>query len=160
LNDAKIKGSKLDSIPYFNKTWDPGSTTVTSESAANVAIIRYADLLLIHAEAENELNGPTSKAYGSINKVRRRAGLNDLTAGLTKDQFRDSVYLDRRLEFVFEYQRWFDLVRQKNAAGESIFVSTLKAAGKPNAADKHRLHPLPQQEYDLNPLLRPQNPGY
>jgi hypothetical protein len=160
LNDAKIKGSKLDSIPYFNKTWDPGSTTVTSESAANVAIVRYADVLLIHAEAENELNGPTAKAYGSINKVRRRAGLSDLTAGLTKDQFRDSVYLDRRLEFVFEYQRWFDLVREKNAAGQSIFVSTLKAAGKPTAAEKHRLHPLPQQEYDLNTLLRPQNPGY
>jgi starch-binding outer membrane protein, SusD/RagB family len=160
LNDSNIKGSKLDSIPYFNKTWDPGSTSVTSESAANVAIVRYADVLLIHAEAENELNGPSTKAYASINKIRRRAGLNDLTPGLTKDQFRDSVYLDRRLEFVFEYQRWFDLVRQKNAAGESIFVSTLKAAGKPNAADKHRLHPLPQQEYDLNTKLRPQNPGY
>jgi len=51
-------------------------------------------------------------------------------------------------------------VRQKNAAGESIFVSTLQAAGKTNAAEKHRLHPLPQQEYDLNPKLRPQNPGY
>jgi hypothetical protein len=160
LNDPNIKGSKLDSIPYFHKAWDPGSTAVTSESAANVAIVRYADVLLIHAEAENELNGPTGKAYASINKIRKRAGLDDLTPGLTKDQFRDSVYLDRRLEFVFEYQRWFDLVRQKNAAGESIFVSSLKAAGKSNAANTHRLHPLPQQEYDLNTKLRPQNPGY
>jgi len=159
LNDPTIKGSKLDSIPYFNKTWDPGSTAVTSESAANVSIIRYAELLLIHAEAENELNGPTSKAYESLNKVRRRAGLDDLTPGLSKDQFRDSLYLDRRLELVFEYQRWFDLVREKDAAGNSIFVSSLHAAGKLNAADKHRLHPMPQQEIELNKQLE-QNPGY
>jgi hypothetical protein len=162
LNDAAIAGSKLDSIPYFNKTWDPASTAVTSESAANVAIIRYAELLLIHAEAENELNGPTAKAYASLNKVRKRAGLADLTAGLTKDQFRDSLYLDRRLELVFEYQRWFDLVREKDANGNSIFVTNLQAVGKSNAGDKHRLHPIPQQEIDQNPLINPedQNPGY
>lgn len=161
LNDPAIKVSKLDSIPYFNKTWDPGSTAVTSESAANVSIIRYAEVLLIHAEAENELNGPTSKAYASLNKVRTRAGLDDLTPGLTKEQFRDSLYLDRRLELVFEYQRWFDLVRQKNAAGESLFVEALHAAGKTNAADRHRLHPIPQQEIELNKLLvGHQNPGY
>ncbi|AYB29690.1 RagB/SusD family nutrient uptake outer membrane protein [Chryseolinea soli] len=161
LNDPTISGHKVDSIPYFNKTWDPGTTAFTSESAANVAIIRYAELLLIHAEAENELNGPTAKAYASLNKVRKRAGLDDLTAGLSRDQFRDSLYLDRRLELVFEYQRWFDLVRQKDAGGNSIFVKTLQAAGKPNAQDKHRLHPLPQQEIELNPKLEGhQNPGY
>ncbi|SKC83872.1 RagB/SusD family nutrient uptake outer membrane protein [Ohtaekwangia koreensis] len=161
LNDPAIKGSKLDSIPYFNKTWDPNSTAVTSESAANVAIIRYAELLLIHAEAENELNGPTAKAYSSLNKVRNRAGLDDLTEGLTQAQFRDSLYLDRRLELVFEYQRWFDLVRQKDADGNSIFVKTLRASGKVNAEDKHRLHPIPQQEIELNASLRDnQNPGY
>ena len=159
LNDTAIKGSKLDSIPYFNKTWDPGSTAVTSESAANVAIIRYAELLLIHAEAENELNGPTLKAYNSLNKVRNRAGLANLTTGLSKDQFRDSLYLDRRLELVFEYHRWFDLVREKDAGGNSIFVKSLHAAGKTNAADKHRLHPIPQQELELNKRLT-QNPGY
>ena len=161
LNDPTISGHKVDSIPYFNKTWDPNTTAFTSESAANVAIIRYAELLLIHAEAENELNGPTAKAYASLNKVRNRAGLDDLTQGLSRDQFRDSLYLDRRLELVFEYQRWFDLVRQKDAGGNSIFVTTLKAAGKPNAQDKHRLHPIPQQELELNPLLAGhQNPGY
>ncbi len=159
LNDPLIKGSKLDSTPYFNKTWDPASTAVTSESAANVAIIRYAELLLIHSEAENELNGPTTKAYNSLNKVRNRAGLPNLTAGLTKDQFRDSLYLDRRLELVFEYHRWFDLVREKDASGNSIFVKALHAAGKPNAAEKHRLHPIPQQELELNNKLT-QNPGY
>ncbi len=159
LNDPAIKGHKVDSIPYFNKAWDPATTAVTSESAANIAIIRYAELLLIHAEAENELNGPSAKAYSSLNKIRNRAGLANLTPGLSRDQFRDSLYLDRRLELVFEYQRWFDLVREKDAAGNSVFVSSLQSVGKINAQDKHRLHPIPAQELSLNPKLV-QNPGY
>jgi hypothetical protein len=142
-----------DSTPFFNKTWDPNSTSVTNESAANVAIIRYAEVLLIHAEAENELNGPTAKAYKSLNRVRRRAGLPDLQTGLTKDQFREAVYLDRRLEVVFEYQRWFDLIRQKDASGKSTFVANLQKVGKTNATDKHRLYPIPQSEIDNNPKL-------
>jgi hypothetical protein len=148
-----------DSTPFWNKWWDPASTAVTNQSAANVPIIRYAELLLIHAEAENEANGPTEKAYKSLNRVRTRAGLPNLTTGLTKDQFRDSVYLDRRLEVAFEYQRWFDLIRQKDATGKSSFVANLHKVGKTNAADKHRLYPLPQSEIDNNKLLV-QNPGW
>jgi hypothetical protein len=148
-----------DSTPFFNKWWDPNSTAVTGESAANVPILRYADLLLLHAEAENEANGPTEKAYKSLNRVRNRAGLPSLTPGLTKDQFREAVYLDRRLEVVYEYQRWFDLIRQKDASGKSTFVANLQKVGKTNAADKHRLYPIPQSELDNNRLLT-QNPGY
>ena len=148
-----------DSTPFFNKTWDPNSTALTNESAANVAIIRYAELLLIHAEAENEANGPTTKAYKSLNKVRNRAGLPDLTPGLTKDQFREAVYLDRRLELVFEYQRWFDLIRQKDASGSSTFVANLQKVGKTNAKDFHRLYPIPQSELDNNAKLV-QNTGW
>jgi hypothetical protein len=151
-----------DSTPFFNKTWDPGSLAPTNQSAANVAIIRYSDVLLIHAEAENELNGPTAKAYKSLNRVRVRAGLDPLVEGsLTKDEFREAVYLDRRLEFVFEYQRWFDLIRQKDAAGQSTFVTNLHAVQKTNAADYHRLFPIPQAEVDINYLIQGhQNPGF
>ncbi len=148
-----------DSTPFFSKAWDPASISVTSESAANVAIIRYAELLLIHAEAENEVNGPTAAAYNSINKVRNRAGLADLTSGLSKDQFRDSLYLDRRLELVWEYQRWFDLIRQKDAGGNSTFVQNLHTVGKTNAQDYHRLYPFPLNELAVNPKLT-QNPGW
>ncbi|RAJ97610.1 putative outer membrane starch-binding protein [Larkinella arboricola] len=148
-----------DSTPFFNKWWDPNSLAVTSESGTNVPILRYADLLLIHAEAENEAHGPTAKAYKSLNRVRNRAGLPDLTPGLTKDQFRDSLYLDRRLELVYEYQRWFDLIRQKDAAGNSTFVRNLHKVGKTNATEKNRLYPIPQSEIDNNSLLT-QNPGW
>jgi hypothetical protein len=154
-NNTAVPG---DSTPFFNKAWDPGSVAVTGESAANVAIIRYAELLLIHAEAENEANGPTEKAYRSLNRVRNRAGLPNLTAGLSQDQFRDSLYLDRRLELVFEYQRWFDLIRQKDGSG-STFVRNLHAVGKTNAKDFHRLYPIPQNELNVNPKLT-QNPNW
>jgi hypothetical protein len=148
-----------DSTPFWHKWWDPANTSVTSNSEANVPIIRYAELLLIHAEAENEVNGPTAKAYKSINRVRKRAGLADLTQGLSQAQFRDSVYLERRLELSYEYQRWFDLIREKDASGNGILISSLQKVGKTNAAAKHYLYPVPQTELDNNPKLT-QNAGW
>lgn len=154
LVDAKVLG---DSTPFFNKYWDPASQSSLGESGANVPILRFSEVLLIHAEAENELNGP-SNAYTSYNRVRTRAGLDPLD-GLSQAQFRDSLYLDRRLELVFEYQRWFDLIRQRDEAGNGTLVKNLKLAGKNNASEKHYLFPIPQQEIDLNPKLT-QNPGW
>lgn len=148
-----------DSVPYLNKYYDPKTLAIPAESAANTPLLRYSELLLIHAEAENEANGPTAKAYKSYNRVRNRAGLPDLSEGLSQDQFRDSLYLDRRLEVVYEYQRWFDLIRQRDAANQSIFVKSLVSVGKVNAVDRNRLFPIPQIELDNNPKLT-QNPGW
>ena len=148
-----------DSTPFWHKWWDPANTSVTSNSEANIPIIRYAELLLIHAEAENEVNGPTAKAYKSINRVRKRAGLADLTLGLSQARFRDSLYLERRLELSYEYQRWFDLIREKDASGNGILISSLQKVGKTNVAAKHYLYPIPQTEIDNNPKLT-QNAGW
>lgn len=163
LNDPAVPG---DSTPFFNKYWDPGAVALPSQSACNAHVIRFAEVLLIHAEAENELNGPTEKAYESLNKVRNRAGLDDLTEGLSKDQFRDSVYLDRRLELVYEYQRWFDLIRQTGSEitgvgpdNRGTLIKNLHAVGKTNAAAKHYFYPIPQLEIDRNPKLT-QNDGW
>ncbi len=151
LSNAAYPG---DSVPYFNKTHDPDAFVATpSEAATNVTLLRYAELLLIHAEAENEANGPTEKAYKSLNRVRGRAGLEALTPGLSQSQFRDSVYLERELELVYEYQRWFDLIRQRDEGGNPVFVQKLHAAGKVNAVDRNRWFPIPQIELDNNPLL-------
>ncbi len=154
-----------DSVPFINKSWDP-NYAATGQSDANANILRFAEVLLIHAEAENELNGPTAKAYISINKIRKRAGLDDLTPGLTKDQFRDSVYLDRRLELVAEYHRYFDLIRETGSEatgvgpeGKGILIKNLKLVGKNNVASKHYLYAIPQGEIDRNPKLT-QNPGW
>jgi hypothetical protein len=154
-----------DSIPYINKYWDP-NYPASGFSEANTPVLRFAEILLIHAEAENELNGATLKAYISLNKVRRRAGLDDLTAGLSRDDFRDSVYIDRRLEVFGEYQRYFDLIRQtgrevtgEGPEGRGILSKNLKKVGKNNVKPKHYLYPIPQVEIERNPKLT-QNPGW
>lgn len=146
--------------PHFNKWWDPAQASNLSQSSANVPILRFSDLLLIHAEAINEKDGPTSAAYASYNRVRNRAGLDNLTPGLSQAQFRDSLRVDRRLELVFEYSRWFDLIRYQPLTGsDSYLIKSLHAAGKTNAQQKHYLYPIPQQERDNNPKLT-QNTGW
>jgi hypothetical protein len=145
-------GKEVTFPPRFFKYFDPAQIGNPTESAKNIPVIRFAEILLIYAEALNETGGPTADAYTSINKVRKRAGLANLS-GLTKDKFREAVYLERRLELMFEFQRWFDLIRTKT------MITALHAAGKTNAAEKHYLHPIPQREMDLNPKLV-QNPGW
>ncbi|NML36770.1 RagB/SusD family nutrient uptake outer membrane protein [Chitinophaga sp. G-6-1-13] len=139
--------------PHFNKYYDPAVVGSQGESSKNLPIIRYAEVLLIYAEALNEINGPTAEAYGAIDAVRLRSGvvrLQDVAPGLSADNFRDSVFQERRKEFVYEYQRWFDLVRR----GPDYYVKVLKAAGKTLAAPRHIHFPTPQRELNLNPKLK------
>lgn len=147
---SPVDGKIYTFTPLFGKYRDPAVLATPSESGVNVPLIRFAEVLLINAEALNELSGPTTDAYNSINRVRIRAGLDSLQ-NLTQDQFRNSVYLERRLELMNEYQRWFDLVRTRR------MVDELHAQGKPNASEKFYLYPIPQREIDLNPGLT-QNP--
>ncbi|MDB5240684.1 MAG: RagB/SusD protein [Spirosoma sp.] len=145
-------GKAVTFEPRFFKYFDPAQTANPTESAKNIPVIRFAEILLIYAESLNEVGAPTGEAYSAINRVRKRAGLAALE-NLTQVQFREAVYTERRLELMFEFQRWFDLIRTKR------MITALHAAGKPNAAEKHYLHPIPQREIDLNPKLT-QNPGW
>jgi starch-binding outer membrane protein, SusD/RagB family len=145
-------GKAVNFAPRFFKYFDPAQIGNPTESAKNIPVIRFAEILLIYAEAVNEASGAGTEAYAAINRVRKRAGLAALT-GLSKDQFREAVYTERRLELMFEFQRWFDLIRTKR------MITELKKIGKTNAAEKHYLHPIPQREMDLNPRLV-QNPGW
>jgi hypothetical protein len=77
----------------------------------NFLLLRYADVLLMLAEAINEVSGPTTEAYGLVNQVRARAGLGPLAAGLGKSAFKDALFLERRYEFVMELQGHFDSQR-------------------------------------------------
>ncbi|GAL85067.1 hypothetical protein MYP_2295 [Sporocytophaga myxococcoides] len=131
--------------PRFFKYFDHSTIANPTESPRNVPVIRFAEVLLIYAEAVNEVSGPGG-AYDAINRVRKRAGLDPLS-GLDQSSFREAVYLERRLELMFEFQRWFDLIRTKR------MVTALHAVGKTNASEKHYLHPIPQREIDLNPKL-------
>lgn len=76
----------------------------------NFPILRYSDVLLMLAEAENEINGPSILAYECINEVRDRAGLGALS-GLSKDEFREAIKNERAMELCFEASRRWDLIR-------------------------------------------------
>lgn len=133
---------------HFHKYWDATVPFDQAKSSVNVPIIRYADVLLMYAEALNEVNRQDD-AYTYINKIRSRAKISPLTEGLSTGQFRDSLFQERRKEFVLEYQRWFDLSRR----GSAEYIKALKAAGKNNVAAHHIHFPIPQRELDLNPNL-------
>ena len=110
----------------------------------------------MRAEALNELDD-TSSAEIYLNKVRNRAGLPDIQTGLSKDDFREAVLKERRMELAFEGQRWFDLIRVNNG---QYGLDFLQSIGKTNASTKHLLFPVPQIEIDRNPKLKPNNFGY
>ncbi|OBX26037.1 putative outer membrane starch-binding protein [Gelidibacter algens] len=124
-------------------------------SPMNFPVLRYADVLLMKAEALNEL-GQTNEAEDYLNMVRNRAGLSDVQRGLSQVDFRDAVLKERRLELAFEGQRWFDLIRVNNGQYGLDFLHSI---GKNNATQKHLLFPVPQIEIDRNPNLT-QNTGY
>ncbi len=166
----------IDSLNYAN----PSSAGNSAGQSTNTTVIRYAEVLLIKAEAENELNGPTAAAYDAINQVRRRAYWSPYNnvqntpsdgsalelSGLTKEEFRERLREERRLEFILEGQRWFDLTRwhilvkyvKANTPTDAETQGT-KTTKAQNVSKKHYLLPLPQEQLILNPNLE-QNWGY
>ncbi len=116
------------------------------ESNKNVRILRYAEVLLMNAEAALKVGGD---AKTPLNEVRERAGLEGLNTVTLMD-----VWKERRWELAFEHDRFFDLVRQ-GRAGE-----VLRAHGKNFVDGKHELFPIPQAQIDLSKGQLTQNPGY
>jgi len=160
-----------DGCPQFDgMDYDPGYSTtgynlrkflvtksVSSSydnSPMDFPVLRYADVLLMKAEALNNL-GKTSEAEAPLNEVRARAGLPAVT-GLSQADFQTKVLHERRMELAFEGQRWFDLIRVDNG---DYGLNFLHSIGKVNATSKFLLLPIPQKEIDANPNLT-QNPGY
>lgn len=138
---------------YVYKYLDP-TATANGDGSNNYPIIRYPDVLLMYAEALNELSTGNPEAYTAINRIRRRAGLPELAPNLGQAEFRDSLLLERRLELAFEGHRWYDLSRTKR------LISAMKAQNPAiQVEERHYLFPIPQTEIDVNPTLE-QNPGY
>ena len=134
-------------VPIANTLGDNGGWTC----ALNVPIMRYAEVLLIYAEAAGSAIGKPS-----ADLVRARAALNPLPANLSEAQYLEAIYKERRLEFAFEMHRWYDLLRHPDA---NYFITVMRASGKTNILPKHRYMPIPQGERDKNPNLT-QNEGY
>lgn len=128
-----------------------------TDGSVTFTVLRYADVLLMYAEALNELN-QTSNAFQYINAVRARAGLPDLSASLSQDSLRLAIEKERRVEFLDEGQRWFDLVRTGRA--KTVMNAFYANYGLSFKLDDYELlFPIPQNEVDLNPAVK-QNPGY
>ncbi len=124
-NTAIVDGEEISIDMAGNYTYlygkhrDPDEPEETA-SGVDYYMYRYADVLLIYAEAENQINGPTASAYEAVNKIRRRAyglAINivdtvvDLPSGLSKESFDSLLFRERGYEFMFEGKRWYDLKR-------------------------------------------------
>ncbi|MFV0346686.1 MAG: RagB/SusD family nutrient uptake outer membrane protein [Bacteroidales bacterium] len=159
--------------PACGKYQDPTNSNERNYNN-NLYILRYADILLMKAEVENELHGATGIAYEYFNKVRLRSNTIELTPGLSKEGFRDAIADERGLEFFGEFQRWFDQTRMKRN-GESYYKYTKEkvvSEGKfthPAQArwalayyPKYELMPIPGKEIANNPNINidNQNPNY
>ena len=146
-------------MPYYGKFFDAGGPGMinqnSSRSDLNWPVYRYAEVLLMYAEAENEANGPTQPALNAINLVRRRAGLTDLLLGLSQDSLRTLVHKERGFELAFESKRLFDLKRW----GTFLTVLSGDPVAGPYVQAHHVFLAIPQREIDLAPGLG-QNPGY
>lgn len=136
----------------------PSGSTV---SDADVIILRYAEVLMMIAEAENEANGPTQKAYDAVNQIRVRSGQPELPTGLTKEQMRERIRNEWRVEFAFEGHRYFQLKRwklmEKLVDGAidpalSAYIKVFKPA--------FYYFPLPQSEIDKAGGVLVQDPNY
>ncbi|MGM0580318.1 MAG: RagB/SusD family nutrient uptake outer membrane protein [Bacteroidota bacterium] len=140
---------------YNQKIWVPG-TTPFSNRAHNRRLIRYAEVLLIAAEALNR-NGNTTQALIYLNEVRKRARQGDesILPNITEtnpDLLEDLILRERRHELAMEGHRFWDVVRTGNA--EAIFGPY---GFQPN---KHELLPIPQSELDITNGLLDQNPNW
>ncbi|NVN19135.1 RagB/SusD family nutrient uptake outer membrane protein [Muricauda sp. HICW] len=136
--------------------------SVMNQESFDYPYLRMADVHLMIAEAENMLNGPTTKAYNALNLVRRRAygDLNhDAQNGLSQEEFSNLILNERRLEFCFEGQFKDDLIRMNALEAEILNYNQ----DYPELARDFQSHeyiwPIPQSETNFNPNVV-QNEGY
>ncbi|MBC9797003.1 RagB/SusD family nutrient uptake outer membrane protein, partial [Sinomicrobium weinanense] len=137
------------------------------QSSHNYITMRYAEVLLIAAEALNEITPGSAEAAGYINRLRQRARNRagemaafpeDVPAGLSQSGFRDMVIRERRIELAFEFKRWYDIKRLQT--GEESFGPDGLEPHADFDPGRDYLFPLPGDELARNPNLQPNNPGY
>lgn len=168
LNTFPTGDARKDLITYvqveknvrlMNKFYDTKSPTFKTVGNDQI-LLRYADVLLMYAEALNEIQYDASEgslALKYLNAVRQRAGISNLTVKQlpTQEKFRKGILVERQREFPYEGQRWFDLVRMG-------FAKSVMAENGIEIKDYQLLFPIPQQEIEKvgDKSILWQNPGY
>ena len=133
-------------FPFTLKLIDKNQGPTSQNSGHAIPVIRFSDIALVYAEAA----GPTAEAYAWVNKIRNRAGLADLTPGLSVDAFRLKILDERSFELAFEGNRLFDLRRTRQI--ETVLNKKYGINITDNAATAYYYN-IPQREIDNNPGL-------
>jgi hypothetical protein len=170
VDDVENDGIPEDSPPF--KKYAKAADGAGCDDDNDFVMLRYASVLLMKAEALNEVNdGPTSEAYAAINKVRGRAGLEPLSGGMDYEAFREAVYTERRKELVAEGHGWHTMQRFWDVATRRVREHAEFDAQFPperwfgprldmlEIDPRDRLFPIPASAINRNPELT-QNPGY
>ncbi|CAM4171591.1 RagB/SusD family nutrient uptake outer membrane protein [Flavobacterium weaverense] len=182
----KLAGARASEFPYgrdcgkWRREYEALLPKEKNHNPNNFPVLRYADVLLMMAESENQVNGPTVAAYNAVNQVRRRgyglaintvSAVADLPAGLSKGAFQSAIEDERMRELCFEGTRKSDLIRwgkfvqTMNSVGAEM--STAPTLGNQqyggfgglNVEAKHLLYPIPSREIASNKEIT-QNPGW
>ena len=163
--DADRSTSVNLGAPYIFKHFDIAAQEGSAQSDLNWCLYRYADVLLMYAEAVNEAqSGPTTEAYDAVNEIRLRAELAELD-GLSQAAFRDAVQIERIHELSFENKTWYDMVRWRKAYNpetnllEDFVGHTFSYLPNKALTARELLFPIPTSEMQNNPNLV-QNTGY
>jgi hypothetical protein len=151
LYDGRVVPTTVENPRYNYKAYSSAYTDGWNTDA-NIKYLRYAEVILMKAEALNEL-GQTSAAIPLLNQIRTRAGLAN-TSATSQAAVRTAIWKERRVELAFEHDRFFDLVRTGQA------LSAFAADGKTFVVGKHEVFPLPQTFITQANGLSLQNPGY
>lgn len=143
---------------YFHKE----SAFTDGECDENWTLMRLPEVMLIYAEASNEVTGPVTDAYSAVNAIRQRAQLFPLS-GLTKDQFRIAIWKERYHELCYEDKAYFDIQRTHKYydVANNTFVDVIGYRDEDNVvwSEKYLLWGIPQTEIDANKNLT-QNKGW
>ena len=170
-NDNPYPAYQLDNsdkacFPWRKYVIDGTQGYNRQDAPTNIVFIRYADILLLWAEAKNEADGPSSDIFDAVNAVRDRGGIPHIT-GLGKDDLRQAIRMERMRELPGEGQLFFDIRRWKTAAGTDPFFGlnkieydfTMRPLFTAVFTDRYYLWPIPQDDMLLNKQLV-QNPGW
>jgi len=163
-------GAFMTTRYFLRKFHDENLILYSHSSDQDWIFIRYAEVLLNYAEAQNEAVGPDASVYDAINQIRQRVGIPDLDAGLGQSEMRDKIRNERRIELAFEEHRFFDIRRwgiaQNLLDGKPVYGMTITK--NPDGSFSYakmevetrsfpeRLYvlPIPQSEVDKAPTLK------
>ena len=146
-----VENTRYSYKAYHSRTKEPNCGN-NDFLPKNIRVLRYAEVLLIHAEAAVQ-TGKDADALTDLTAVRTRAGLDSKPATLA------NIWQERRVELALEHDRFFDLVRQESVQPGRI-VPLFAAQGKTFVKSKNELFPIPQPQIDLSGGQLTQNPGY